>query len=173
MKAKIAAGVLGLVAFTGAHAQDGLYAGALISRLTYSEDGLSDLNPTAIGFKLGTQINPNFAVEARLGTGLSDASIDGTGFDLKIDNFVGVYGKGMIPLSDAVSLYGLVGYTYGKLTVEGFGLSGSDSDSDFSFGFGGDFSLSQTASIGIEWARLFKGDGYKVDGLTLGVSFKF
>jgi opacity protein-like surface antigen len=173
MKAKIAAGVLGLLAFTGAHAQDGLYAGALISRLTYSEDGLSDLNPTAIGFKLGTQINPNFAVEARLGTGLSEDTIDGTDIDLELDNFIGVYGKGIFPLSESVSLYGLVGYTHGKLTASNSIGSVSDSDSDFSFGFGADFALSKSASIGVEWARLFEGDGYEVDGLSVGVSFKF
>lgn len=175
MITRFAIAALSLFAVTGAHAQDGFYAGGLISRITYSEDGFSDASPTAIGLKVGTAINKNFAVEARLGTGLSDDSISvlGTSVDIKVDNFFGVYAKGILPLSDVVSVYGLAGYTRGELTVEALGQSSSDSDSDFSYGLGADFALSKTASLGVEWARLFKGSDYKVNSLSLSVSFKF
>ena len=110
-------------------------------------------------------------IEARLGTTLVDDSIFGS--DIKIDNFAGVYAKGILPVSDVASIYGLLGYTQGKLTAENALGSGSDSDSDISYGIGADFAISATTSVGVEWARLFKGEGFKVDGLSVGVSFKF
>lgn len=161
---------LSLATVGAAHAE-GLYAGALLSRATVSFDGGDDASPTTIGAKLGMSINKNFAVEARLGVGLTDDSI--SVFDLKVDNFAGIYAKGILPVSDVASVYGLLGYTQGKITLEGLGGSASDSDSDISYGIGADFAVSSNTSVGVEWARLFKGDGYKVDGLTLGVSFKF
>jgi hypothetical protein len=164
-----------LAAAASAHAQEGLYGGAFVSRITYAEDGLDDANPTAVGVKLGASINKNFAVEARLGVGLSDDSINvlGVPVSIKVNNFIGVYGKGILPLSNQASLYGLLGYTQGKLKAEFPGGSTSESDSDVSYGVGGDFAITPTTSLNVEWARLFKGDGYKVDGLTFGVSFKF
>lgn len=161
---------LSLAAVGTAHAE-GLYAGALLTRATVSVDDTGDTNPTAIGAKLGMPVNKNFAVEARLGVGLSDDSLGVE--NVKINNFVGVYGKGILPLSDKASVYGLLGYTQGKLKSEGPFGSGSGSDSDVSYGIGADFAISGTTSVGVEWARLFKGEDYKVDGLTLSVSFKF
>jgi Outer membrane protein beta-barrel domain len=158
---------LSLATVGAAHAE-GLYAGALLTRATVSFDGDVDASPTTIGAKLGMSINKNFAVEARLGVGLVDDSI--SVIDLKVDNFAGIYAKGILPVTDVASVYGLLGYTQGKITLEGLG---SDSDSDISYGLGADFAVSANTSVGVEWARLFKGDGYKVDGLSLGVSFKF
>ena len=120
---------LSLATVGAAHAE-GLYAGALLTRTTVSIDDIGDVNPTTIGAKLGMSINKNFAVEARLGTTLVDDSIFGS--DIKIDNFAGVYAKGILPVSDVASIYGLLGYTQGKLTAENALGSGSDSDSDIS-----------------------------------------
>jgi hypothetical protein len=88
-----------------------------------SIDGVGDVNPTAIGALLGMSINKNFAIEARLGTSLSDDSIFGA--NVKIDNFAGVYAKGILPVSNVASVYGLLGYTQGKLKVDGLSLSAS------------------------------------------------
>lgn len=168
----ISVAVLSLATVGAAHAE-GLYAGALLTRTTVSIDGFGDANPMAIGAKLGMPINKNFAVEARLSTGLSDDSLLGGIVDVKVDSFVGVYAKGLLPLSDTASVYGLLGYTQSKLKLEGPGGSASGSDSDLSYGFGADFAVSGGTSVGVEWARLYKDDVSKIDGLTLSVSFKF
>jgi hypothetical protein len=166
----ISVAALSLAAVGAAHAE-GLYAGALLTRTTVSVDGFGDANPTTIGANLGMMLNKNFAVEARLGTSLADDSL--AGVNLKVDNFAGFYGKGILPLSDTASVYGLLGYTQGKLKVSGPLGSASGSDSDVSYGVGAEFAVSGTTSVGVEWARFFKGDDYKVNGLSLGVSFKF
>ena len=166
----ISAVALSLVAVGAAHAE-GLYAGALLTRTTTSFDVGGDANPTTIGATLGMSINKNLAIEARLGTGLSDDSISAA--NIKIDNFAGIYAKGILPVSNVASVYGLLGYTQGKIKVDAPGISASDSDSDISYGIGAEYAISGTTSVGLEWARFFKGDGYKVDGLSLGLSFKF
>lgn len=152
-----------------------MYGGAFVTRVTYAENGFDKANPTAIGAKFGTFINKNLAVEARLGVGLSDDSIRALGVpvDVKVENFYGVYGKGILPLSDQASVYGLLGYTQGKLKAQSPFSSGTSSDSDVSYGVGGDFAVTPTVSLNAEFARLFKGGNFKVDGLTFGVSFKF
>lgn len=170
---------VGLSSAALVHAQpagsQGLYAGATLTRAAYKEDGFPTANPMTIGGKIGKQINPNFAVEGRLGFGIADDDVDvgGLPVTLEIDYYFGAYLKGMLPLSSAASVYGLVGFTQAKLTASAAGFSASDSDSDISFGAGAEFGISPTASVSVEWARLLKGDGYKVDGLTLGVSFRF
>jgi len=166
----ISVAALSLVTVGAAHAE-GLYAGPLLTRATVSFDAGGDANPTTVGALLGMSINKNFAIEARLGTGLSDDSISGV--DIKVDNFAGIYAKGILPVSNAASVYGLLGYTQGKIKAEFAGQSASDSDSDVSYGIGAEFAVSGTTSVGVEWARFFKGDNYKVDGLSLAVSFKF
>lgn len=172
---KIAALIFGISTFAAAHAQQGLYVGVNLGQAEYDEDGFPSAEPTAISFKVGNQFNKNFAVEARLGTGLSDddVSISGQRFDVEVDNFYGVYAKGIVPLSGVFSLYGLVGYTHGEITGSGRGISASSSDSDFSYGIGADFAVSKTLSVNFEWARLFEGDNYKVNALSAGVAYKF
>lgn len=169
---------------TSAHAQEGFYAGALLSRLDVSDDSgeVGDVSPTAVGFKVGTAINKNFAVEGRVLTGLSDDSADfnipstaAATVNVDVASVFGVYAKGILPLSDAVSLYGLAGYSRVKLKLEvpAFGGSDASSDSDVSLGFGADFALNESTSLGLEYMQLYSDGGEKVNGLTLGLSFKF
>ena len=42
-----------------------------------------------------------------------------------------------------------------------------------SFGIGADYAITDGASVGIEWARLFNVNGSKFEGLSVGASFKF
>lgn len=178
---KFAALAFGLTAAALAHAQageswrSGLYAGASLTRAAYKEEGFATVYPTTIAGKIGKQFNPNFAVEGRIGIGIADDTLDADGLSVKveIDHYFGVYAKGMLPLSNAASVYGLVGYTQAKLTASAAGFSSSDSDSDISFGVGAEFAVSPAAAVSVEWAQLLKGEGYKVEAVTLGVSFKF
>lgn len=172
---KIAALTLGIAAFTAAHAQTGLYVGANVAKLQYAENGFPEVNPTAIAIRIGNQFNENFAAEVRLGTGLSDDTVTfaGAPITFKVDNFVGVYAKGIIPITSWFAPYAMVGYTHGKLTGKTRGLSMSTSASDFSYGAGVDFPIAKHVSLNFEVARLFAGDGYKVNAISAGVAYKF
>jgi opacity protein-like surface antigen len=157
------------------HADAGMYAGANITQIGYKEDGFATVEPIAVAFKLGKQFSPNFALEGRIGLGVADDDIDvgGIPVSLEVDNYYGVYGKAILPLSETASVYGLLGFTRGKLTISANGFSQSDSDSDLSFGLGAEFTVAPTAFVSVEWARLLKGDDYKVNGISLGIGFKF
>lgn len=162
---------LGIAAATSAHAQQGLYAGADLSQINYKESSAS-LKTLAVVGKLGYKINDNVAVEGRLGTGVSSDSFDDFGTKVKVetDNLYGVYVKGMLPIADVASVYGLVGYTHGKLSNSSMG---STSDGGLSYGAGAEFAITKQIGLNLEWAHLYKGDGYKTRALTLGVSYQF
>lgn len=158
-----------------ATAAEDIYLGANVVRGTYSEDGLDDVNPTLVSIRLGRQINKNVAFEARVGVSAGDDSVTTSGIpvQVEIDNFFGVYARGILPVTSTVSLYGLLGYTHGKVTASAFGLSASTNDDDVSYGVGADFYLSKNVAINLEWARLFSGTGYDVSGIGAGASYKF
>lgn len=153
--------------------QQGYYAGVSVSTLNYEESGAGTAKPTAIGVKLGREINKNFAIEGRFGTGLSDDNIGGSGVEVSLDYYLGAYAKGILPLTPRIALYGLAGVTYGELSASAGGLRMSGSDSDFSYGFGADFGIGATTSINVEWARVFEGTGYKLDAISVGLNFNF
>ena len=166
---KFAALALGLSGMAAAHAQ--LYVGASVSRFDVSVDGLSNTKPSAVTLKLGEQMSPNLAFEARLGKGLSSDSVNG--LDLKVNTYYGIYGKGILPVTNDFSAYGLLGYSRGKVTVG----PNSATDGGLSYGLGAEYMLTKNASVGLEWARLFRGSvggaDYRVNGLSLGVGYKF
>ncbi len=179
---KIIVTLLLFVASSAFAAEPGFYAGVNYAQTDYKESGFPTVSPTALVFKLGKELNPNIAIEGRLGVGLSD---DGFGVDilgtpvtvsLDIDNFYGVYLKGRLP-TGLITPYGLIGWTKGKLTATaaggGISASYSDSDSSVSYGFGVDFPVGKTTAINLEYAQLLKGDGYKINGISVGMAFRF
>ncbi|MEO8296778.1 MAG: porin family protein [Burkholderiales bacterium] len=158
-----------------AFAQQGLYVGGVLSRLDYKESGFPTYNPSALAVSLGTEFTPNLAAEVRLGTGVSSASktVSGLNTKLEVTSYVGVYGKGSLPLSSVASVYGLIGYTSAKFKASVGGASATGSDGSFSFGVGADFGLSKTTSIGVEWASLVRADSYDLNALSLTAKYRF
>ncbi len=168
--------VLGFMLFfcTGSAFAQG-YIGANYASVTYKEDGFSAVKPSAIAVRAGYQLNPNVAVEGRLGIGMGDDSltVSGVTVDVEVDNFIGVYGRVMLPTGTAFTPYGLIGYTSGEITGSTGGISVSGDDSDFSFGFGTDIAIDNNLGINAEIAQLFKGDDFKVNALSVGLYLKF
>jgi opacity protein-like surface antigen len=152
-----------------------LYGGISYAMVEYKEDGFPSVNPTAAVFTLGTNLNKNLAVEGRLGTGLSDDDIrvSGVNVTVEVDNFYGVYGRLIMPANDKLSVYGLVGWTKGKLTAKSSFATINADDSDVSYGLGADFGLTDTVSLNAEYARLFSGSDFKVNALTVGARIRF
>lgn len=146
------------------------YVGVSWVRAAYKESGFATANPTALAVRVGTELNPNLAIEGRFGTGLADDTV--SGIKLDIDNFYGAYVRGLLP-TGTITPYGLLGWTKGKATASAGSVSISDSDSDLSYGIGVDAWLSKTVALNAELGRLLKGDGYKIDALSFGVVFKF
>lgn len=147
---------------TVAQAHVGPYGGAMISR---AEMHHADL--TSLGYKLGFQASPNLAVEARLGTGLTDDSINGITYE--IDNYVGAYAKLIMPLNHQVSVYGIGGYTRAEGKSYTRTAFGTWTDHDISLGLGLDMYLAPRLSASLEWMNLVD----EVDLLNFGINFSF
>lgn len=166
------------VAFSSinAVANEGSYFGINISRVEYSEDGISeDFNPLAIIGKFGYCLHKNFAIEGRLGIGLTDDEKEVYGYDasLELDYLIGFYGKGFLDLNEKIQAYGLIGLTRAEGTAEVSGYSNTDDDTDLSYGVGIDFELSNRIYIGLEYVSYLSKSDFDLNTIALGVTKYF
>lgn len=155
------------------------YAGIQYGMVTYSETGIPDFEPTALAGRLGYFVHDQFSIEGRIGIGISDDSaVVDVGFgpenvSLEVDSLVGIYGVAHLPLSDNASLYGVIGFTQGELTVKVSGIPFSGDDDDLSYGIGVDFGVGQKTSVNIEYMSYLDETAYDVTAIALGVNFAF
>lgn len=147
------------------------YVGGGYTRTEFDADLVSDdAELGALFFRGGYQINENLAVEARFGKGIADDKIDGV--KIEEDYMYGAYFKAGMPTSIGLYPYFLVGWTESKLKFSVPGDSTTDKSSGISYGAGLEYRVSQF-SVGLEYAKLYNNDDYKINGLSLGVNYKF
>ena len=159
-------------AAAAAGAEPGFYVGGGYTFATLDIDGASsNADVGALFARGGYQINEYIALEARLGDGVQDDTVDGV--KLEIDNMYGGYVKVGRPSEVGLYPYALLGYTHVELKARVPGYSATSSDSDVSYGIGADYWFSRQLSAGLEYANFYDKDGVKVSGLTLGMNYKF
>jgi opacity protein-like surface antigen len=158
-----------------AYAEPGWYAGLTASQIRYQETGFETLTPVTVGFKAGREINRYFAIEGRMGFGAGRDSVlvSGVTVELELDYYFGLYAKGILPLGNWFSLYGLAGFTAGTVATHLLGFTFTESDYDLSYGAGAEFALGRNVTLGLEWAQLIEGPGYKFEAVTLGLGYRF
>src|SRR5690606_18213831 len=105
------------------------YIGMDYQMYTLSASGIQDLEPQSIVLKLGGNVNEFVQLEGRFGRSVADDNASGTA--LKIDEIIGFYVKGGMPLMDMVFPYAILGYS--KVDLEFFGEP-SQTESDMSYG---------------------------------------
>lgn len=145
-----------------------LYAGASAVYVTYSED--DDLDLGAIVGRFGTQLNEIVALEARLGTGVSDDSLYGISLDLNY--MYGIYAKAGFE-ANGFYPYAVLGYTKGELEASYSGYHYNESDNDLSYGVGVDYALTDRVSGNIEYMSYMDKDDYELNGFSAGFTYKF
>lgn len=156
--------------------QERTYFGGNLVWADYKENGFPTATPTVLSGRFGREFSRHFAVEGRLGLGIADDTITamGTSVTVDVDHAFGVYARGILPLADIFSIYGLIGFTAGKISASAPGVgSFSQSDNDVSFGFGADLAIGRNLSINFEWAQLFEGTGYEVEGTSIGLVYRY
>ncbi|WP_018625426.1 porin family protein [Kangiella aquimarina] len=172
MKKTMIAGavVAALTMTTGVFAKEGNYFG--FGATQHSVDAPDfEFDSMTIDGKIGTYFNENFSGELRVGLAATDDSFFGV--DLEVKNYYGAYLRAGLPATDAFYPYAIVGYTKTKVEASGFGETVSDSESDMSYGFGADFSLTNDMDLSVEYMRYLDKDGGEIDGIGLGIKFKF
>lgn len=179
MKAKylvaaLAAGLVSTPVFAASAGES--YVGGQFARANYDESGVPDVNPTAFVGRLGHFVVDNFAVEGRLGFGLSDDSVTlgGITADFEIDSLAGLYGVGHLPLGNVASVYALAGFTRGEatVTVPGF-VSESDDDTDFSYGVGVQAKFTPALSGHVEYMSYLDTSDYEITAVGVGLNYHF
>lgn len=158
-----------------AQALEGGYIGTDYLFLSYKEPGLQSLDPGAVGIRFGTDLNEFFGFEGRVGYGAnSDAlTLMGVTVDMEIDNFYGAYGKLFWEAVDGFWIYNTFGFSRGKATFSGPGVTLSESDNGFSYGFGLEFRTSDALMVGAEWMRFLDESTYRLDGVSVGMRWYF
>jgi opacity protein-like surface antigen len=166
---------LGLSQQSQAQGFPGLYVGLDLSEFEYKTGGMSSSKPSAIGFVIGQELNPNLALEGRVGTGLSDDRIvfAGSRGRLDIDNYAGGYVRGILPMNPSFSVYGMVGFTHARVRVRPGNMGSSSTETDFSFGAGLSANITEQFALTAELARLIDTSSYTVNAVSVGVRYSF
>lgn len=161
----------------GSEGDTGPYIGFSIGQFNYKESGLQDINPGIGQFRFGAYLTPNLAIEGRVGRSLGWTTVDG--FGLEVQNLYGGYLKGIVPVTNAFSLYGLAGLTAVQLHRD-YGTFHSN-DNGFSYGLGAEFKFPNRMVISAEYARLLTGSNldnsasyhYDANMASVGIAWRF
>lgn len=143
-------------------AGEGPYMGARSDRVQVNVDGLS-VAYAGIRATGGVQFSPNFAVEAHLGTGVSDAKINGFSSDL--GSYYGADLVGKLPVTEHAALVARIGY--GAIEIDG------STDTDLRYGVGASYVVARNIDVSVNYERWFAKDGYTIDNFNAGVNYKF
>lgn len=179
------AGLLISVAGSGmASSENKMYVGLQYGVGEYSESGISeDFETTMLMGRIGYNINPNFAIEGRLGKSLEDDDHVlpelcswCSDFTLEVDSIIGIYGRGRYELSEYFSIYGVLGVSEVEATVSVADFPDADNtetESSTSFGLGVDIAFSKQWAFNIEYIRYLDKDDFDLDIASAGVTFGF
>ncbi|MEE2024340.1 porin family protein [Alkalimonas mucilaginosa] len=184
-KLALMAGAVALLAGQ-AVANEGFYAGAQYERHNLKaneEEGSVSYNLGTIGLLGGYQITENFAIEGRWHFGVQDKSknFDDGRTEVKLRNRFALLGKGMVPLTDEFSLYGLAGYSHAKYRLdwsdEQDSVRVSPSGKGFTWGVGGAYAINNQFAVHLEYNDLPKAKiedaKARASAISLGFSYKF
>ncbi|WP_082140376.1 porin family protein [Halomonas sp. PR-M31] len=180
MKSRI--GVLILVGLMSSPALAGsagtTYAGLQHAWVSYEDDYDVEADPTMLVGRLGHYLTDYFSVEGRVGLGLADDDVTVDGYDAnataEIDNLLGAYAVGHLPVTQYVSIYALAGFAQVEATLDTPFGSESDDDSGFSFGVGGEVNFFSPRFSGtLEYMSYLDKSDYEVSAISAGVSYQF
>lgn len=170
--------VMAAPAFADTHLVGGFrttnpYVGASIGLLQYDESGLSTLSPSVLVVRAGLPLTSFFAIEGRLGTGLTSDQTNGN--SVSAGTYGGAYVKGSVALGSEFSLYGVAGLA--SVNLHRNFLDGDTTDTGLSAGIGGDLELMDNLALNFEWTYLPSGSdaghSYSSNLLSVGVNYRF
>lgn len=142
------------------------------------DGGSIKASPAAIRGILGYELNPNLAIEGSVAFGLSDVNVKFNGesvpVTMELDSAIGLYIKPKTKLNDSVEIFARAGIARvkGTLVSSEFGAS-SATKSSFSYGAGLSYAINPTTALNVDYMQYMNKDGFKVNGFTFGVGFKF
>lgn len=166
--AAIAAVALVSTAASAQNANGGAYAEVAYTAATYKANSLSgSWSPSALRGIVGMGIYENLAVEGMLLLGTTDST--NLGVNLKLNSGAGIYLKPRAKLGDSIEVFARVGWANINSKV----ANTDAKDNGASYGLGGSYSFNKTTSLNLDYMMYNDQNGAKIDGVSVGVGFKF
>ena len=140
---------------------------------------LPKLTTPTVMMNAGYQFNPNFALEGRIGFGVSDDVIavdvddnERVDVSVKIGNYIGVFSRFGTPVNERFYPYSLLGY--GKVDIRANISTGAidDAASDFGYGFGANLSFTDRVAGNIEYVIYSDNSNEKISGIFFGLQYR-
>ena len=152
-------------------ANDNVYAELGYTATKYSGVG-AEWTPAALRGVFGSDLHENYAVEAVLLLGLDDFSR--LGVTIKAESGAAVYIKPKAKLGTNVDVFGRIGWASINSQVRSsFGGTTDTRDSGLSYGLGAAISINKTMSVNVDYMLYNEDNGAKIDGITVGLGYKF
>jgi outer membrane autotransporter protein len=166
----IATAAASLLLGVAAHAQQVPAAGPLYGELGYSWTQIHGngvkATPGAIRGIIGYDVHPNLAVEGMLEGGTGHDTDNG--ITAKLKSSYGVFAKPKYDFGNT-EVFARLGFARTNV-----GLSTGDvTSNDFAYGVGVKYNVTPKVNVGLDYTRLADKDGVKVDGVTLGLGYRF
>ncbi len=121
----------------------------------------------------GYKFNKNFAIEGKyVDFGDSDDGIPPV-WTLS-GSSIGVYAKGILPVSEQFDLYGIAGFQSWEVDLDedGFGNLVGDDGTDLGYGIGADLMIGEAFSVGVAYT-IFDADEEEVTTLGVNGAYRF
>ena len=158
-----------LASATGAYVGAQLGYGAQKSEFTdLAEDNKKNLNTGIGAIKAGYDFNDYFGIEARLSRTDTQTS------KIESNYQTSAYLKGMYPVTESISLYGLVGVTSAQIEYDNIiDEHKKEMVSSASYGVGARYAATENIGVNLELTQVSSHKDYELNGLFLGVDYKF
>ena len=168
--------LLGVTVVMASYAQTNGYVGVSYLGGEYSEDGFIDIDLNGFRILGGVPVNEYFAVEGMFLYVTGDETFEDV--DIELDGFaVSVFAKGILPIHEYVSFYGLLGLSYGSLEADlSDGINSasvSEDDSSISYGVGAEIKIVDNLAAHADYIMYLNKSDYDVGGFALGLTYKF
>lgn len=167
----LALGLTAAAAAAPAESQDRFYLGMDAMNWSYDEDAGRDFSSLGVRGRLGVRLNPMFSIEAHLGGTGTDRSGDER---RELDFLYAGLVRGDIGITRYTSVYGVMG-------AAGIEMSGRDANDNsvsiretgVSLGIGLDFSISQGASLNVDYMRYIDSSDLDFSAISAGGRWAF
>ena len=166
--AAIAAVALVSTAASAQTAKTDFFGEVAYTATTYKASGLSgSWSPSAIRGVVGMGFHENFAVEGMLLIGATDSN--NLGVNLKLTSGAGIYLKPRAKLGDDVEVFARLGWANVNSKVANIDTK----DNGASYGLGASYAFNKTTNVNVDYMMYNDSNGAKIDGISVGVGFKF
>jgi len=158
---------------------DSMYLSLGYNSGQYNLGGLTGLsNANHLVITLGKNMSENYALEGVYASGMSDSSTTspGTTVNIKLTSAYGLYVKPKAMITDAIEIFGRVGYLNLKssFTVPAFPSFNTNNDGTSpSWGLGTSMKFTDKIYGTLDWMQMYKKDDADIKGLGLTVGYNF